>query len=97
VQQTVVGVVGATPPVRLGVPEAPHWPPLGVTLAVTLRAVAARFSLHAPIAVLTKVAGDAQSVVAETETLSMLQVVPLAAPQEQDPVSQVRVSVAPVK
>ena len=96
-QQTVVGVVGVTVPVRLGVPDVAHWPPDGVTDAVTFRAVAVRFSLHAPMAVLVKSAGAAQSVVADTEMLSMLQVVPVAAPHAQEPALHARVSLAPVK
>ena len=96
-QQTVVGVVGVTPPPKAAAPEGAHWPPVGVTEAVTLRAVAARFPLHVPTAVLAKAAGDAQSVVAETDTPSMVQVVPVAAPHAQDPTPQVRVSLAPAK
>jgi hypothetical protein len=97
VQQTVVGAVGVTAPVSVAVPDGAHWPPAGLTDAVTLRAVAARFWLHAPTAVVVNDAGAAQSVVAETETLSTLHVAPVAAPHEQDPAAHARVSVAPAK
>jgi hypothetical protein len=97
VQHTVVGVIGVTLPVRLGAPDDAHWPPDGVTDAVTLRAVAARFSLQSPIAVLVNAAGEAQSVVADTDTLSMLHVVPVAAPHAHDPAPHARVSLASAK
>ena len=95
-QHTVVGALGVIAPVTAAFPEAAHCPPDAETLAVTLRAVAARLPLHWPTVVLANVAGAAQSVVAETETLLMVHVTPVGPPQLHVP-AHARPSVPPAK
>jgi hypothetical protein len=96
VQHTVVGAPGTIPPAVDALPDAAHAPPDAVTLAATFRAVAARLLLHWPTTVPGSIAGAAQSLVAETDTLPIVHATPVGAPQAHEP-AHVRVSLPPPK